>query len=144
MFTPCQYIHRLMVFLDVSQTLLFFLDVLLYTYHLLFQPPFPVVDSATASLLKSFPNIKCVSDPSTISVCGVNIGITSSDILFHLGKEEISFPPRSGDRMARLASHLLTQVRTISHVWTAYVQWLLLPGVFLSTLSAFRGDERRL
>jgi len=73
------------------------------------QPPFPVVDSATASLLKSFPNIKYVSDPSTISVSGVNIGITSSDILFHLGKEEISFPPRSGDRMARLASHLLTQ-----------------------------------
>ena len=68
------------------------------------------MDPATASILKNRPDIKCVSDPSTISVCGVSIGITSTDILFHLGKEEISFPPRSGDRMARLASHLLTQV----------------------------------
>jgi len=73
------------------------------------QPPFPIMDPATASILKNRPDIKCVSDPSTISVCGVSIGITSTDILFHLGKEEISFPPRSGDRMARLASHLLTQ-----------------------------------
>ena len=69
------------------------------------------MDPATASILKSRPDIKCVSDPSTINVCGVSIGITSTDILFHLGKEEISFPPRAGDRMARLASHLLTQVK---------------------------------
>ena len=75
------------------------------------QPPFPIMDPATASILKSRPDIRCVSDPSTIDVCGVSIGITSTDILFHLGKEEISFPPRSGDRMARLASHLLTQVK---------------------------------
>jgi len=55
------------------------------------------------------PNLRCVSDPSIITVSGVSIGLSSTDILFHLGKEEISFPPRSGDRMARLASHLVTQ-----------------------------------
>jgi len=40
-----------------------------------------------------------VSDPGVFSVNGVNIGVTSSDILFHLGREEISFPPRAGDRL---------------------------------------------
>ena len=44
-----------------------------------------------------------------IPVVGLTLGITATDILFHLGKEEISFPPRSGDRLRRLASHLLQQ-----------------------------------
>ena len=42
-------------------------------------------------------------------VAGLTLGITATDILFHLGKEEISFPPRSGDRLRRLAGHLLQQ-----------------------------------
>jgi len=67
------------------------------------QPPVQLTDSVTK------PNLHCVSDPSTITVSGVTLGVSSTDILFHLGKEEISFPPRSGDRMCRLASHLLTQ-----------------------------------
>jgi hypothetical protein len=33
-----------------------------------------------------------------ISVEGLKVGLTSSDILFHLGKEELSHPPRAGDR----------------------------------------------
>jgi len=66
------------------------------------QPPFP------ASPLY-LPNMRCVSDPCTLNISGVTVSLTSSDILFHLGKEEISFPPRSGDRMSRLASHLLQQ-----------------------------------
>jgi len=48
-------------------------------------------------------------DPAVVNVNGISLGITSSDILFHLGKEEINFPPRSGDRFSRLASHLLSQ-----------------------------------
>merc|ERR1712142_295636 len=66
------------------------------------QPPFP-----SSSLYPS--NMQCVSDPCVLNISGVNIAFTSSDILFHLGKEEISFPPRSGDRMSRLSSHLLQQ-----------------------------------
>jgi len=31
-----------------------------------------------------------VSDPCTLDIDGVIIGLTSSDILFHLGAEEIS------------------------------------------------------
>jgi len=66
------------------------------------QPPFP-------SSPLYLPNMRCVSDPCVLDISGVNVAITSSDILFHLGKEEISFPPRSGDRMSRLSSHLLQQ-----------------------------------
>jgi len=66
------------------------------------QPPFP-------SSPLYLPNMRCVSDPCTLSISGVTVSLTSSDILFHLGKEEISFPPRSGDRMSRLSSHLLQQ-----------------------------------
>ena len=34
-----------------------------------------------------------VSDPSVINVGGVVIGLTSTDILLHLGTEEICYPP---------------------------------------------------
>jgi len=66
------------------------------------QPPFP-------SSPLYLPNMRCVSDPCVLDISGVHVALTSSDILFHLGKEEISFPPRSGDRMSRLSSHLLQQ-----------------------------------
>lgn len=55
------------------------------------------------------PRIVCVPDPAMISIDGVIFGVTSTDILFHLGKEEICYPPRSGDRIRRLATHLLQQ-----------------------------------
>ena len=50
-----------------------------------------------------------MSDPCILNIEGVLFGITSADILFHLGKEEISFPPHSGDRLRRLANHLVQQ-----------------------------------
>ena len=40
---------------------------------------------------------------------GITFGVTAADILFHLGREEISHPPRSGDRLRRLANHVLQQ-----------------------------------
>ena len=58
---------------------------------------------------KSSNQIRMMTDPCTVSIEGVTFGITSTDILFHLGKEEISFPPRSGDRLRRLATHLIQQ-----------------------------------
>jgi len=64
------------------------------------QPPFP---SEQNQLVKSF------WDPSLLSIGGVVVGVTSTDILFHLGAEEISFPPGSSDRLARLCSHILAQ-----------------------------------
>ena len=55
------------------------------------------------------PRIMSVPDPAILNIDGVLIGMTSTDVLFHLGKEEICFPPRSGDRIRRLATHLLQQ-----------------------------------
>ncbi|XP_068227234.1 DNA polymerase alpha subunit B isoform X2 [Palaemon carinicauda] len=54
-------------------------------------------------------HITCVSDPALLEVEGVVIAVTSTDILFHLGKEETSFPPQGSDRLGRLTSHLLRQ-----------------------------------
>ena len=55
------------------------------------------------------PRIISVPDPAILNIDGVILGMTSTDVLFHLGKEEICFPPRSGDRIRRLATHLLQQ-----------------------------------
>ena len=55
------------------------------------------------------PRIVCIPDPAMINIDGVILGITSTDILFHLGKEEICYPPRAGDKIRRLATHLLHQ-----------------------------------
>merc|ERR1719510_643395 len=63
----------------------------------------------TPELEIDHPRIKSVPDPALVSVDGVIFGFTSTDILFHMSKEEICYPPRSGDRMRRLATHLLQQ-----------------------------------
>lgn len=55
------------------------------------------------------PGIMTVSDPALVNIDGLIFGLTSTDILFHLGKEEISYPPRSGDRIRRLVNHLIHQ-----------------------------------
>lgn len=69
-------------------------------HRFIFPTPEFKVDSA---------RIICIPDPGLISIDGIIFGITSTDILFHLGKEEICFPPRSGDRIRRLATHLFQQ-----------------------------------
>ncbi|XP_050404737.1 DNA polymerase alpha subunit B isoform X1 [Patella vulgata] len=65
------------------------------------QPPY-IVDQ-----LKS--HVHLMSDPCTLTINNIVFGVTSSDILFHIGQEEISFIPGSRDRLARLAKHLLLQ-----------------------------------
>uniref|UniRef100_T1IIF5 dipeptidyl-peptidase III n=1 Tax=Strigamia maritima TaxID=126957 RepID=T1IIF5_STRMM len=59
----------------------------------------------------SHPELKGVHfmpDPCVLDINGVAIGITSVDILFHLGKDELS-SVGSTDRLGRLASHVLKQ-----------------------------------
>jgi len=72
--------------------------------HHKFIYPTPAFEAA-----KTTDKIRMMTDPCVVDVEGITFGITSTDVLFHLGKEEISFPPRSGDRLRRLASHLLQQ-----------------------------------
>ncbi|GIX74563.1 DNA polymerase alpha subunit B [Caerostris extrusa] len=63
-------------------------------------PPYSV-DHATKRLYLT-------SDPCLLNIEGVIFGITATDVLFHLGKEEISHPQQP-DRLGRLCKHLLTQ-----------------------------------
>ncbi|KAL8559641.1 hypothetical protein ACOMHN_008352 [Nucella lapillus] len=51
-----------------------------------------------------------VSDPCTLIINNIVFGITSTDVLLHLGAEEVSMcAPGSTDRLGRLAQHLLDQ-----------------------------------
>ncbi len=59
--------------------------------------------------IENFPeNVRFVSDPCMLDVQGFIVGVTTTDILFHLGREEISHP-RTGDRLRRLATNVIQQ-----------------------------------
>ncbi|KAG1690298.1 DNA polymerase alpha subunit B [Nymphon striatum] len=66
-------------------------------------PPFDI------SELEDVSRLHFVSDPCLLDINGVLFALTSTDILLHLGKEEIWFPPSSSDRLKRLVAHLITQ-----------------------------------
>ncbi|XP_054716547.1 DNA polymerase alpha subunit B-like [Uloborus diversus] len=63
-------------------------------------PPYKVKNSSKRLYL--------ASDPCILDIEGVIVAVTSTDILFHLGKEEISYQ-QMPDRLGRLCSHILTQ-----------------------------------
>uniref|UniRef100_A0A8C0G2D9 DNA polymerase alpha subunit B n=1 Tax=Chelonoidis abingdonii TaxID=106734 RepID=A0A8C0G2D9_CHEAB len=50
-----------------------------------------------------------VSDPCTLAINGVIFGLTSTDLLFHMGTEEISSSSGVSDRFTRILNHVLTQ-----------------------------------
>ncbi|XP_061783829.1 DNA polymerase alpha subunit B isoform X3 [Nerophis lumbriciformis] len=66
------------------------------------QPPFTL-----ASLSKN-PRVTLVPDPCTLLIDNVTFGVTSTDILFHMGSEEISCGT-GPDRFSRIVKHMLTQ-----------------------------------
>ena len=67
------------------------------------QPPFQLAEE-----LAENPRIHTMSNPATFTVKEVTVGLTTSDVLFDLTKAETS-RGQSGDRMGRLANHVLTQ-----------------------------------
>ncbi|XP_071562229.1 DNA polymerase alpha subunit B isoform X2 [Temnothorax nylanderi] len=73
------------------------------------EPIFPTPQYAVFNrkLLQNYSNLKLMPDPCTLDVAGLKIGITSVDVIKHIGKEEISNV--SGDRLSRLADHVLAQ-----------------------------------
>ncbi|XP_024887193.1 DNA polymerase alpha subunit B [Temnothorax curvispinosus] len=73
------------------------------------EPIFPTPQYAVFNrkLLQNYSNLKLMPDPCTLDVAGLKIGITSVDVIKHIGKEEISNV--SGDRLGRLADHVLAQ-----------------------------------
>ncbi|XP_054647880.1 DNA polymerase alpha subunit B [Dunckerocampus dactyliophorus] len=66
------------------------------------QPPF------TLPSLGKNPRVTLVPDPCTLLIDGVTFGLTSTDIMFHMGAEEISCGSGS-DRFSRILKHMLTQ-----------------------------------
>eukprot|EP00048_Salpingoeca_helianthica_P020747 m.8276 g.8276 ORF g.8276 m.8276 type:complete len:627 (-) comp5197_c0_seq1:26-1906(-) len=74
-------------------------------HHAVFpQPPFPTAQDQET--------VRSFSNPCTFTAREIAIGVCTADILFELGKQEISAGHRgdgTGDRMSRLANHLLEQ-----------------------------------
>uniref|UniRef100_A0A8C4ENS4 DNA polymerase alpha subunit B n=1 Tax=Dicentrarchus labrax TaxID=13489 RepID=A0A8C4ENS4_DICLA len=74
-------------------------------HHFIYpQPPFtlPNLNKDQAQ------RVTLVPDPCTLLIDGVTFGLTSTDILFHMGAEEISCGSGS-DRFSRILKHMLTQ-----------------------------------
>ncbi|XP_033030406.1 DNA polymerase alpha subunit B [Lacerta agilis] len=68
------------------------------------QPPF------TCELSKEDKQrVLFVSDPCTLEINGVVFGLTSVDLVFHMGSEEISSSSSVLDRFSRTLKHILTQ-----------------------------------
>uniref|UniRef100_A0A8C2X273 DNA polymerase alpha subunit B n=1 Tax=Cyclopterus lumpus TaxID=8103 RepID=A0A8C2X273_CYCLU len=72
-------------------------------HHFIYpQPPF------TLPSLSKDQRVTLVPDPCTLLIDGVTLGLTSTDILFHMSAEEISCGTGS-DRFSRILKHMLTQ-----------------------------------
>ncbi|XP_055015393.1 DNA polymerase alpha subunit B isoform X2 [Boleophthalmus pectinirostris] len=68
------------------------------------QPPFTLTNLDKDQAQR----VTLVPDPCTLLIDGVSFGLTSTDILFHMGAEEISSGTGS-DRFSRILKHILTQ-----------------------------------
>ncbi|KAK7922412.1 hypothetical protein WMY93_009314 [Mugilogobius chulae] len=68
------------------------------------QPPFTLTNLSKDQAQR----VTLVPDPCTLLIDGVTFGLTSTDILFHMGAEEISSGTGS-DRFSRILKHILTQ-----------------------------------
>ncbi|PZC75490.1 hypothetical protein B5X24_HaOG206031 [Helicoverpa armigera] len=87
-------------------------------------------------------NIHFVPDPCTLNINGIVIGVTSTDILMHISQEEIS-SGMGGDKLSRLASHILMQqsyyplwppaqgMAVDAALWTAHAQMSCTPHILV-------------
>lgn len=74
-------------------------------HHFIYpQPPFTLPNLSKEQAQR----ITLVPDPCTLLIDGVTFGLTSTDILFHMGAEEISCGTGS-ERFSRILKHMLTQ-----------------------------------
>ncbi|XP_066426318.1 DNA polymerase alpha subunit B [Molothrus aeneus] len=69
------------------------------------QPPFSLSDLPKEDRAR----VLLVPDPCTLDIDGVVLGLTSTDLLLHLGAEEICSSPGVSDRFTRILRHVLTQ-----------------------------------
>lgn len=68
------------------------------------QPPFTLPNLSKDQAQR----VTLTPDPCTLLIDGVTVGFTSTDILFHMGAEEISCGTGS-DRFSRIMKHMLSQ-----------------------------------
>ncbi|XP_029297834.1 DNA polymerase alpha subunit B [Cottoperca gobio] len=74
-------------------------------HHFIYpQPPFTLPNLSKDEAQR----VTLVPDPCTLLIDGVTFGLTSTDILFHMGAEEISCGTGT-DRFSRILKHMLTQ-----------------------------------
>ncbi|KAM8940287.1 DNA polymerase alpha subunit B isoform 2-T2 [Pelodytes ibericus] len=69
------------------------------------QPPFSCFEPSKEDKQR----VHFVADPCTLTVNSVVLGLTSTDLLFHMGAEEISSSGGAPDRFSRILRHILTQ-----------------------------------
>ncbi|XP_014648488.1 PREDICTED: DNA polymerase alpha subunit B isoform X2 [Ceratotherium simum simum] len=69
------------------------------------QPPFSYSDLPHEDKKR----VQFVSEPCSLSINGTIFGLTSTDLLFHMGAEEISSSSGTSDRFSRILKHILTQ-----------------------------------
>ncbi|XP_026734984.1 DNA polymerase alpha subunit B isoform X1 [Trichoplusia ni] len=87
-------------------------------------------------------NIHFIPDPCTLNISGVVVGVTSTDILMHTSQEEISLG-MSGDKLSRLAGHVLQQqsyyplwpaaagLAVDAALWAAHAQLAVTPHILV-------------
>ncbi|XP_014822046.1 PREDICTED: DNA polymerase alpha subunit B, partial [Calidris pugnax] len=69
------------------------------------QPPFSCPDLPRDDKAR----VHLVPEPCTLDIDGVILGLTSTDLIFHMGAEEISSSSGISDRFTRILKHILTQ-----------------------------------
>ncbi|XP_004627306.2 DNA polymerase alpha subunit B isoform X1 [Octodon degus] len=69
------------------------------------QPPFNYPDLSREDKKR----VQLVSEPCSLAINGVIFGLTSTDLLFHMGAEEICSSSGISDRFSRILKHILTQ-----------------------------------
>lgn len=110
-------------------------------YHVIYPTP-----PSYTSLPSHYPNLVVLPDPSIISINGLYVGLTSTDILMHLGKEEIfhySDTEIRPDRLSRLASYIIQQrhfyplvppddeMSLDYHLWLKYGRLNIIPHLLI-------------
>ena len=59
--------------------------------------------------IKSAKRVHCVSNPCTLQMNDITIGVTSTDVLFHISSDECNANLAPGTRLSRIAQHLIQQ-----------------------------------
>eukprot|EP00584_Thalassiosira_punctigera_P006405 CAMPEP_0172531780 /NCGR_PEP_ID=MMETSP1067-20121228/5038_1 /TAXON_ID=265564 ORGANISM="Thalassiosira punctigera, Strain Tpunct2005C2" /NCGR_SAMPLE_ID=MMETSP1067 /ASSEMBLY_ACC=CAM_ASM_000444 /LENGTH=762 /DNA_ID=CAMNT_0013316197 /DNA_START=113 /DNA_END=2401 /DNA_ORIENTATION=- len=62
-----------------------------------------------AKSVRSRRRVHCVSNPCTLRINDVTLGVTSTDVLFHVNSDSCNANLAPGTRLSRIAEHLLNQ-----------------------------------